>query len=332
MAARNEVKTTIDGRVLILSNLDKVLFPDTGFTKGEVIDYYLRIAPVLLPHLADKVLTRIRFPDGVGHSPTEGGGRAGKGRTPSFYEKNTPPGCPAWITTQQVIGSDGTTDYLVCDQPATLIYLANLASLELHVPQWRIASAGVAPGEPLEFGREGAEPRAETVVIDLDPGEGLATSDLVRAAMLVGGQLTVDGLTPLVRSTGSKGFQVYAAIAPTPSREVARYAQWVASRLATAEPSLFVSTISVSARAGKVYLDYNQNLIARNTVAPYSLRGRERPSVSTPVTWDELATFTAPEDFAFSPEDVLTRIDTEGDLFADLLEVEGAPTPSKPPQ
>lgn len=332
MATRNEVKTTVEGRVLTLSNLDKVLYPATGFTKGEVIDYYLRIAPVLLPHLADKVLTRIRFPDGVGHAPAEPGARAAKGRTPQFYEKNTPPGCPSWITTQQVIGSDGSTDYLVCDQTATLVYLANLASLELHVPQWRIASAGVAPGSPLEFGREDAEPKAETVVIDLDPGEGLATPDLVRAAMLVGGQLTVDGLTPLVRSTGSKGFQVYAVIAPTPPREVVRYAQWVASRLASAEPALFVSTITVAARAGKVYLDYNQNLMARNTVAPYSLRGRERPSVSTPVTWDELTGFTEPEDFAFSPEDVLARVEDQGDLFAELLDPDGAPTLSKPPQ
>lgn len=309
MAARSEIRTEVEGRLLTLTNLEKVLYPEYGFTKGEVIDYYLRVAPTLLPHVADRALTRVRFPDGVGPGAF------------SFFEKNLPAGCPDWITRRTVVGSEGDIVYLVADSTASLVYLANLAALELHVPQWRFSDT---PG-PTHLRESDRAPRSTTLVIDLDPGEGLAPDRLAHAAQLVGGLLATDGLLPLVKSSGSKGLQVYAAISPTSGHAVVAYAKALGDFLARREPDLFVATVTVAERAGKVFLDYNQNLTGRNTVAPYSLRGRAFPGVSTPMTWDEVAAITDAADFRFGPEDVLSRIADHGDLFADLLDPGEAP-------
>ncbi|OYO12557.1 ATP-dependent DNA ligase [Enemella evansiae] len=310
---RTEVTTEVDGRRLVLSNLEKVLYPEIGLTKGEVIDYYLRIAPVMLPHLADKALTRVRFPDGVAPGSV------------TFYEKNKPNGCPDWVRTMPVSTGDGIVDYLVATEVATLVYLANLAALELHVPQWHGDSAAERPITVRGTGDSPSEPLSDTVVIDLDPGEGLSADRLAHAAQLVGGLLATDGLLPLVKTTGSKGLQVYAAIEPAPARAVTAYAQSLGALLARTEPDYFVGTITVAERTGRVYLDHNQNLAARNTIAPYSLRGRAWAGVSTPLEWDEVAAVGTPQDLQFTPAQVLQRVDEHGDLFAELLDPADAP-------
>lgn len=318
----SDVVTRVGDRTLALSNLDKVLYPATGTTKAEVISYYLQVAPTLLPHLADRVVSRLRYPGGV---PAGGPGPGAGGSTPvaegAFWEKNMPVGAPAWAQHQLVRTSDGLVDYVVVDEAATLVWLANLAALELHVPQWRISS-GVAGADGV-LNLPGADPRpgeptADRLVVDLDPGTGTGSELTARAAMVVAGRLAADGLVPVPVTSGSKGIQVYAAVAATRSRDVWAYAKQLNAELARRHPDLFVAEMAVAARAGRVYLDYNQNLAARNTVTPYSLRARERPSVAAPLTWEEVAAVREASDLRFRPEQVLDRIADLGDLAADL--------------
>ena len=297
------VRTRVAGRELSIVNLDKVMYPAVGYTKAEVISYYAQVADVLLPYLADRALTRVRFPDGV-----EG---------PSFYEKNAPAGTPDWVRTERILTGDGPVDYVVADEPATIVWLANLAALELHAPQWRIAT--LDPASRRQGALERGEPLADRIVIDLDPGEGMTIVETARAALIAAERLAADGMVPVPQTSGSKGLQLYAAITPTPSRQVWAYAKQLNIELQQRHPGLFVSTMSIAERAGRIYLDYNQNLAARNTIAPYSLRGRARPSVATPLTWDEVAAVTTADGLRFSPEDVLGRLAEHGDLAADLL-------------
>ncbi len=297
------VRTRVSGRELSIVNLDKVMYPATGYTKAEVISYYSQIADVLLPYIADRALTRVRFPDGV----------AG----PSFYEKNAPAGTPSWVRTARILTGDGPVSYVVADEPATVVWLANLAALELHVPQWRV---GVLDPRTAEAGAlERGEPLADRVVVDLDPGAGTTIVEVARAAMIAAERLASDGLVPVPQTSGSKGIQVYAAVAPTPSRRIWTYVKQLNATLHRRMPDFFVASMSIAERAGRIYVDYNQNLAARNTIAPYSMRGRERPSVATPLTWEEVAATTGPDDLRFSPEDVLARVAEHGDLAADLL-------------
>ncbi len=304
--------TQVGARTLTLSNLDKVLYPSVGYTKAEVVHYYLQIAPTMLPYVRDRALTRLRFPDGVGEDRS------------SFYEKNAPPGTPDWVRRVQVGTSDGDIDYVVADDDATLVWLANLAALELHVPQWTVASGRPGPDGVLDLpdtDPHPGEPLANRVVVDLDPGAGMGIVETARASLIVAGRMAEDGLIPVPQTSGSKGIQVYAAVAPTRSRDVWAYVKALNASLAKAYPDFFVATMSVSQRAGRIYVDYNQNLAARNTIAPYSLRGRERPSVATPVTWDEIGAVDGPDDLRFSPEEVLHRVAAHGDLAAELLTV-----------
>ena len=308
MAGTADVVTSVGGRVLTLTNLDKVIYPATGFTKAEVINYYLQIAPVLLPHITDRVITRVRFPDGVDSA--------------SFYEKNAPLGSPDWVRTARIGTSDGIVTYVIADDEASVVWLANLAALELHVPQWRMA--GSQPDQtgvvdlPEHEPRAG-EPLADRVVVDLDPGAGMTIVDSARAALLVAGRMAEDGLIPVAQTSGSKGIQVYAAVRPCRSKAIWSYVKELGVALRRAYPDLFVSTMSIAQRAGRIYVDYNQNLAARNTIAPYSMRGRHLPAVATPVTWDELGALRGPDDLRFSPEEVLARVEGNGDLAADLL-------------
>lgn len=297
------IRTRVAGRELSVVNLDKVMYPATGYTKAEVISYYSQVAEVLLPHIADRPLTRVRFPDGV----------AG----PSFYEKNAPAGTPAWVRTERILTSDGPVTYVVADEPAAVVWLANLAALELHVPQWRIGTLDAHARR--QGALERGEPLADRVVVDLDPGAGTTILDTARAALIAAERLAGDGLLPVPQTSGSKGIQVYAAIAPTPSRRVWAYAKRLNTELHRRQPDFFVSSMSIAEREGRIYVDHNQNLAARNTIAPYSLRGRERPSVATPLTWDEVAAVAHPDGLRFSPEDVLERLAEHGDLAADLL-------------
>ena len=317
MAAAGELVTRVGGRTLTLTNLDKVLYPSVGFSKAEVIDYYLRIAPVMLPHIRDRAMTRLRFPDGVGPD-----------RAP-FYEKNAPIGTPEWVRRVKVNTSDGIIDYIVADDEAAVVWLANLAALEMHVPQWTVSSATPEDGiislpEPEPHA---GEPLANRVVVDLDPGAGMTIVDSARAALIVAARLAEDGMLPIAQTSGSKGIQVYAAIAPTRSKSAWGYVKQLNASLHKAQPDFFVATMSVEQRAGRIYVDYNQNLAARNTIAPYSMRGRERPAVATPVTWEELGSVRGPDDLRFTPEDVLVRVAEYGDLAADLLHADAAQLP-----
>jgi bifunctional non-homologous end joining protein LigD len=309
MAATGDLVTRVGGRTLTLTNLEKVLFPSVGFTKAEVIDYYLRIAPVMLPYIRDRAMTRLRFPDGVGPD-----------RVP-FYEKNAPMGTPDWVRRVKVNTSDGIIDYVVADDEAAVVWLANLAALEMHVPQWTVSSAN--PADEIislpELEPRRGEPLANRIVVDLDPGTGMTIIESARAALIVAARLADDGMIPIAQTSGSKGIQVYAAIAPTRSKTAWSYIKQLNVSLHKAQPDFFVAAMSVAQRAGKIYVDYNQNLAARNTIAPYSMRGRERPAVATPVTWEELGSVRGPDDLRFTPEDALARVADYGDLAADLL-------------
>jgi bifunctional non-homologous end joining protein LigD len=301
--ASDSLRTRVAGRELSVVNLDKIMYPAVGYTKAEVISYYSQIADVLLPYIADRALTRVRFPDGV--------------TGPSFYEKNAPAGTPGWVRTERILTSDGPIEYVVADEAATVVWLANLAALELHVPQWRIGSL---PGTLTEAGAlERGDPLADRVVVDLDPGEGMTIVEVARAALIAAERLAVDGLVPVPQTSGSKGIQIYAAIAPTPSRRAWAYVKRLNATLHRRQPDFFVSSMSIAERAGRIYVDYNQNLAARNTIAPYSMRGRERPSIATPLSWEEVAAVSGPDGLRFSPEEVLRRIADQGDLAADLL-------------
>jgi bifunctional non-homologous end joining protein LigD len=304
-----DVMTRVGDRVLSLSNLDKVLFPKTGYTKAEVIAYYSQIASAMLPHISDRALTRVRFPDGVGEQAF------------SFYEKNAPMGTPDWVRRVTVDTGEELIDYVVADDAPTVVWLANLAALELHVPQWTVSSATARDGtvQLAHTDPRPGEPLADRVVVDLDPGAGMTIVESAKAALIVAERMFTDGLVPVAQTSGSKGIQLYAAVQPCRSRDAWDYVKRLNGSLAKAYPDFFIATMSVARRAGRIYVDYNQNLAARNTVAPYSMRGRAVPSVATPVTWDELAGVRDPDDLRFSPEQVLERVAEHGDLAADLL-------------
>ena len=293
----------VDGRRLALSNLDKVLYPD-GFTKGEVVDYYARIAPVLLPHVADRPMSFQRFPDG-----TERKG---------FFAKNAPAGTPDWVRTVRLPAPGSsrdreTLDYVVVGDLPTLVWAANLAALELHVPQWTVGPRGGA-----------RDP--DRLVLDLDPGAPATAVECAEVALMLRDLVLADGLDPVVKSSGSKGLQVYAAVRPAPDRRTSEYAHDLARRLEASHPALVVSQMRKDLRGGKVFVDWSQNNAAKTTVAPYALRARPQPWVSTPLTWAEVEALQQPEDAQFRAEEVLDRVAEHGDLFAPLLE-DGPPLP-----
>lgn len=293
-----DVRAEVDGRVVALSNLDKELFPD-GTTKAEVIAYYSEIAPVMLSHLAGRAVTRLRFPDGTDAE--------------SFYEKNAPAGTPDWVPVLEVIAADTRISYPLVESPATLVWLANLAALELHTPQWRREHQ---PPPPFVVG---GDTLADLLVVDLDPGPGITMADSAKAALLVAADLAADGLVPVPRTSGGKGLQLQAAIAPVPADAAVGYVRGLATRLAARHPDLFVTTQAKTARPGRILIDWLQNQSVRNTICSYSLRGRDRPSVATPLTWDEVGAAAEGEPLSFSPADALARVAEHGDLAADLL-------------
>ncbi len=294
----------VEGRRLVVSNLDKVLYPETGFTKGEVIDYYARVADVLLPHLRSRPISFKRYPDGVD----------GEG----FFAKNAPRGTPDWVRTVRlpVPGSSmnrETIDYVVIDDLPTLIWAANLAALELHVPQWTV-------------GPRGAVRDANLLVLDLDPGAPATVVECARVAVMLREELAADGLSAYAKTSGSKGMQVYAPVVPVASDRTSAYAHELAKRLEKAHPDLVVSRMAKDVRPGKVFVDWSQNAAAKTTVAPYSLRARAQQWVSTPITWDEVEACRAPTDLQFRADEVLARVEEQGDLFAPLLG-KGSPLP-----
>ncbi len=295
----NLVAVSVDGRRLQLSNLDKVMYPGTETTKGEVLNYYARVAPFLLPQLADRPVTRIRWPHG-----TSG---------PSFFEKNLPSGAPSWLHfvtmptsgTRTQSGND-TIRYPVVRDTADLTYLVNLASLELHVPQWRFDSES-RPGSP------------DRLVIDLDPGSPAGLHECAQVALLVRDRLEGIGLATAPVTSGSKGMQVYAAVpGEQDSDTISEIARGIAQDLTKLRPGLVVWKMTKSLRPGKVLLDWSQNAASKTTIAPYSLRGKDAPFVAAPRTWAEIERGADHRDSLrqLDLDDVLARISTQGDIFA----------------
>ncbi len=310
MAERDRLQVQVDGRVLELSNLDKVLYPAAGFTKGEIIDYYSRVAPVLLPHLRDRALTRIRYPNGVGEA--------------SFFEKNAPGGTPSWVRLERLPAPGSASgrdmlDYVVCDDLPTLVWLANLAALELHTPQWRVAALD-PPADSVALARP------DIMVVDLDPGAPAGLAECCEVALLMRERLAADGLDAYPKTSGKKGMQLACPVAASQSAEdISAYAKRIAEELERAQPRRITSRMAKKLRPGKVFIDWSQNNAAKTTVAPYSLRAMATPTVSTPLTWDEVAAGDVVAT-AFTARVVLDRIAQYGDLFAPI----GAPGPAVP--
>jgi bifunctional non-homologous end joining protein LigD len=286
------VEVSVAGRTLKLSNLDKVLWPASGFTKGAMIDYYAKVAPVMLPHLVGRPLTRTRWPDGVDGA--------------HFYEKNCPSHAPDWVSTIEM----GGVDYCEAHEPATLVWLANLAAIELH------PTLACAP----ELDR----PR--TVVFDLDPGAPADVVTCARVALMLRDTLARMELQAWVKTSGSKGLQVYVPLNTEVDYDATRtFSNVLARLLADAHPDLVVTSQDKRLRPGKVLIDWSQNTASKTTVAVYSLRAREAPTASTPVTWDEVEAAEAEgkgHRLRFEAADTLTRVEEHGDLMAPVLTVE----------
>jgi len=274
-----------------------VLWPKAGFSKGEAIDYYARVAETILPHLAARPLTRVRFPDGT--------------EAQRFYEKRAPSHTPDWVHKAPIeMGSAGLLDFIVCDDRATLIWLAQLAALELH--------------PSLSFAED---PDMPTVIaFDLDPGAPATIVECSQVGLRVRELFENLGLESSAKSCGSKGVQVYEPLNTAVGYEQTKsFARAVAQALERAEPELVVSRQKKELRKGKVLVDWSQNDRAKTTVAVYSLRCRERPWVSTPLRWEEVEDLAAdgdPESVRFEAAAALERIDAHGDLFAPVLELE----------
>jgi bifunctional non-homologous end joining protein LigD len=293
--AGGRVTVELEGRRVRLSNLDKLMFPAAGWTKAHVIDYYLRVASALLPHVAGRPLTLRRYPDGVGG--------------PSRFEKCCPDHRPPWLRVARVWSTGRAEDLPFCliDDLPSLVWSANLANLELH---------------PM-LARAEAVQRPTVVAFDLDPGPPAGLLETARVALLVRTALAGVGLRAWVKTSGGKGLQVMAPL----NREdrypqTKAFARTVAEVLAREVPDLVVARVARSQRAGRVLVDWGQNDRHKSIVAPYSLRAREQPAVSTPVTWDEVEAVVAardPQRLRFTPEAVLQRLDQYGDLFAPVL-------------
>jgi bifunctional non-homologous end joining protein LigD len=289
-----KVQVEVDGRKLTLSNLDKVLYPEAGFTKAQVIDYYLHVAPVLLPHITSRAVTIKRYPEGVDGD--------------FFFQKNAPAHRPDWVPTA-TIASPGSTksrdtiEYILGGDLPTLIWAANLAALELHTPMWRYPHLG----------------QPDLLVFDLDPGPPATVVECCEVALLLRPLLTEQGFTPVAKTSGGKGLQLYAKVADMTSQETSDLAKGLAERLEQERPDLIVAKMTRAIRESKVLIDWSQNNAAKTTVAPYSLRARAQPTASTPVTWDEVEACKRATDLVFTADDVVHRVDANGDFFAAVL-------------
>jgi bifunctional non-homologous end joining protein LigD len=286
---------TIDGHTLKLSNLGKVLYPEAGFTKGEVIDYYTRIAPVMLEHIGDRAISMRRFPDGVD---------AG-----SFWEKRCPSHRPDFVGTAIGPGDrGGDIRYCVLGNRAAMVWAANMAALEIHSPMARAADIE----------------HPTMVVFDLDPGPGIDIADCAEIALLIRSALDGLGLRCWPKTSGSKGMQLYLPVnRPGLTHERASgFARTVAQAMERHHGDRVTSNMAKNVRQGRVFIDWSQNSRHKTTVAPYSLRARPRPTVSAPVSWDEVEAAASGEPLAFEAPDVIERVATHGDLFADVATVE----------
>jgi bifunctional non-homologous end joining protein LigD len=288
---------TLDGRSLSLSNLDKVLYPQAGFTKGQVIDYYARISPVLLPHLKDRALTLKRYPNGV-----EG---------EFFYEKRCPTFRPSWVKTAPIWSERQQEEISFClanDLP-TLVWAANLADLELHT----------------SLARYRAPARPTVMAFDLDPGPGADLINCAETALWLRAYLAEHGLECWAKTSGSKGMQVYVPLnTPVSFDQTKSFARQAAEVLTAQHPDRVLHKMEKRLRASKVFIDWSQNDEHKTTVCVYSLRAKDRPTVSTPLRWAEVETAArkrSADGLTFEPDDVLRRVEKLGDLFAPVLQL-----------
>jgi bifunctional non-homologous end joining protein LigD len=285
-----KVLVNVDGRQLPLTNLAKVLYPDAAFTKAEIIDYYTRVSPFLLPHLRDRPLTAKRYPNGV----------TGQ----FFFEKNAPRHAPEWIRRARLPVPGSTMDreaidFAIVNDLPSLVYYGNQAALELHIPQWRVTEDDEALPPDL-------------LVFDLDPGAPATIVECCRVAALLCAELEADGLEAFPKTSGNKGMQVYCPW--DRGHGTSDYAKVLAQRLESAH-SFITSTMAKAARPGKVFIDWSQNNPYKTTIAPYSLRANRMPTVSTPLSWDEVEDCSSPDQLVFTASDVLSRVEDHGDLF-----------------
>jgi bifunctional non-homologous end joining protein LigD len=284
----------VDGRRLTLTSLDKVLYPETGFTKGEVLAYYAAVAPALIPLAAGRPVTRKRWPDGVGTAEQPGG---------MFFIKNLESHAPEWVERRSIAHESGTNVYPLLNDRATLTWLAQSAALELHVPQWR-------------FGPDGEALNPDRMVLDLDPGEGAGLAECAEVARLIRTILNGMGLEPVPVTSGSKGIHLYAPLdGAQTSDQVTEVARALARSLEADHPGLVVSDMKKAVRTGKVLVDWSQNRAAKTTLVPYSLRGTLRPMAAAPRTWRELAAKSLRQ---LEPHEVVERLERRGDLLESL--------------
>ena len=293
--ARSESVVEVDGKSLKLSNLDKVLYPDVGFTKGQVVDYYVRIAPALLPHLEGRPLTMKRYPNGVSGM--------------FFYEKNCPSHRPEWVKTVKVWseGNNRWMDYCLIEDLPTLVWAANLADLELHTS--------------LSLGKNILQPTF--IVFDLDPGPPADIVLCCQVGLWVRDVFASLGLKSFAKTSGSKGLQIYVPLNTTTSYDETKpFAHELARVLERQHPDVVLSDMKKALRTGKVFVDWSQNDDHKTTVCVYSLRAKERPTVSTPVTWNEVENCLKRRDaklLVFDSDRVLSRVKQHGDLFEPVL-------------
>jgi bifunctional non-homologous end joining protein LigD len=287
----------VQGKQLKLSNLEKVLYPATGFTKQQVIDYYVRIAPAMLPHLAERALTRKRYPNGVDEE--------------FFYEKNAPQHRPDWVKTVPVWseGNHRTVHYILADDLPTLVWLANLAAIELH-PSLALAKDITCP---------------TMMVFDLDPGPPANIVECCQVGLWLREVFDHFELQSFPKTSGSKGLQIYVPLnTPTKYELTKNFAHALAHLLEHDHPEMVVSDMKKQVRAGKVFVDWSQNDEHKTTVAVYSMRAREHPTVSTPVSWEEVERALKKKDanlLVFEARQAVARVEKMGDLFAPLNEL-----------
>jgi bifunctional non-homologous end joining protein LigD len=291
-------RATIGGREISVSNLDKEFFPQQGFTKGQLIEYYVRIADAMLPHVKDRPLTMRRFPNGV----------EGK----SFFEKHIPSHAPKWVSSVTVPSTDGheAIAYAVANDVPTLAWAANLGNIEFHVQLWHVGRRRKLPANP------------DHMVFDLDPGEGTSIVECCIVAGYIVKELEKEGLESFAKTSGSKGLQLYSSAGPKSTWDGVRdHAHDIARKLESDHRDLVVSNMRKSLRQGRILIDWSQNHPAKTTVAVYSVRAMPRPTVSTPVTAEEVrrcARQKKPQLLVFETSDVLRRVEQDGDLFAPL--------------
>lgn len=292
--ASERVNVQVGERTLSVSNLTKVLYPEHGFTKGDVIEYLVRVAPVLLDHVGDRGVTFRRFPNGVDGT--------------SFFEKRCPSHRPEWVEAVDGPGDrGGTIQYCQLSEVAALAWAGNLAALELHAP--------MARSHDIET--------PTMTVFDLDPGPGTGMTECAEVGLWIRDVLDGVGIEAFPKTSGSKGLQVYVPVnTPVTHEQSSAFALAVAQVLEKANPKRIVTTQAKEARKHKVLIDWSQNSRHKTTIAPYSLRARPAPTVSTPVSWDEVTAAADGEPLSFEADDVIERLDELGDLFAPTLELE----------